>query len=167
MKKYIIFLFAFALSITVSNAQKNDGIAEKTSVKVDQKVKRNTLAIEQTDVTYPLILEREDRYKVNQDRILAQPEITKVIMVDKDQDLLYDRMIKLNYEKPKHTSLEFVLTENGLTITSEDAEVKVKQIRKSTSNVPVDIIQDEGSYIVSFTDGHNAEIQVENYWMSK
>lgn len=110
--------------------------------------------LEITEVFTPVMLDPEDRYKLNQDIIFMPTQITKTIKLDFDADALYDREVEFTYNKPNE--FDFTLTKDGIIIlTDKDALFVRKLWNKNSevvfSNIKNKRIKNEGCYkVLSF-----------------
>ena len=69
---------------------------------------------------YVLKFNEEDSGKINQDRVNTPAYVTKLILIDNDMDMNYDRYIVLKYKKSPGDSFELVPTTNGFAVKVDD-----------------------------------------------
>lgn len=124
--------------------------------------------LEVTTEYTPVILDPEDKYKLNQDMIVMPTQVSKNIKLDFDDDKAYDKQVKFNYKKPKDYGLDFTLTQNGIIILSDKDNLHVtkiwdKKTKKRYSNSYKNRIKKEGDYIIKLSNGKKIDIQITDY----
>ncbi|WP_299898000.1 hypothetical protein [uncultured Aquimarina sp.] len=162
-----VFLFTFALISAF--AQENKNVLIET-IKKENKVIKDGQEItfkqfETESAEQPIVLDQEDRYKLNQDRSDIPHKVTKVIMLDNDSDESYDKMISLFYRRGEKELYDFDLTSKGLAVSADDEENSIKGIDKIENGkmLDTDLLNDEGLYQLTFANGDRHLISVETY----
>lgn len=89
--------------------------------------------LEITEVFTPVMLDPEDRYKLNQDIIFMPTQITKTIKLDFDADALYDREVEFTYNKSDE--FDFTLTKDGIIILTDKDALFVRKLWNKNSEV--------------------------------
>ncbi|WP_378175331.1 hypothetical protein [Aquimarina sp. SS2-1] len=124
----ILFTFSFA-------------VAQEHPMEITKETTVKTYEIEQGNTTIPyeitiwnkeldpIKLEKEDRYKLNQDRVDAQERITKVITIDDQYDNSFDNTIQISYLKEADKDFKMMPTEDGFVIM-----VRGEEFRYSVKN---------------------------------
>ncbi|WP_299254132.1 hypothetical protein [uncultured Aquimarina sp.] len=138
---FIALLFTFA---TVTAQEPNMEVTKQTIVKTYELERGNktipyviTIWNKELD---PIKLEKEDRYKLNQDRVDAQERITKVITIDDKYDNSFDNTIQISYLKEVDKDFKIMPTDEGFVImvkgeefrySVNDKNYKVKSVDKN------------------------------------
>jgi len=165
MKNYIkIIVPIILLSTSIAFAQE---IVEKNSAKyevTDEEGMEANMQFEETRVIYPVIFEKEDKKKLNQDRKVVKPNVEKTFKLDNDSDVAYDREITIRYERPKAISYDFMLTNKGLKVWLVDTSMYIKKIHKVVGNTEkeVDMLSTQGMYKIILNNDDMYEINVTN-----
>jgi hypothetical protein len=124
--------------------------------------------LEITEVFTPVMLDPEDRYKLNQDIIFMPTQISKTIKLDYDADALYDREVEFTYNKSDDFDLDFTLTKDGIIILTDKDDLFVKRMWDKNSevmfsNIKNKRIKNEGDYVIELTDGQKVDLKISNY----
>lgn len=165
MKNYIkIIVPIILLSTSIAFAQ---DIVETTNPEytaIEIETTDRTVQSEATKVIYPVIFEKEDRKKLNQDRKIVKPTIEKIFKLTNNKDASYDREITIIYERPKAISYDFMLTEEGLKVWLVDTSMYIKKIHKVVENTEkeVDMLSTQGMYKIILDNDDMYEINVTN-----
>lgn len=176
MKNFKITLLTLLLT-SVTFAQMGDPNLSNKLIANDLEARVETT---ENDVTYlvreletteeytPVILDPEDKYKLNQDIIYLPTQVKKTIKLDHDFDKSFDKEIKFNYIKSDNFDLDFTLTKTGIIINTDNNKVSVSKIWDKTSKVMFynsknGRIKNEGLYTVEFSNGEKIDITITNY----
>lgn len=121
-----------------------------------------------TEVYTPVMLDPEDRYKLNQDIIYLPTQVRKTMKLDYDADDMYDKEIEFNYKKSENFDFDFTLTKDGIIILTDKDDLYVKRIwdknsKMKYSNIKTERIKKEGDYIIELTNGEKIDIKISNY----
>ncbi|MFD2561922.1 hypothetical protein [Aquimarina rubra] len=143
---FAALLFTFAITTAQEH---NMEITKETTVKTYEIEQGNkTIPYEVTiwnKELDPIKLEKEDRYKLNQDRVDAQERITKVITIDDQYDNSFDNTIQISYLKEADKDFKMMPTEEGFVIMVKGEEfrysVKNKDYKVKTMNENFFIIE--------------------------
>ncbi len=128
-----VSILALVFTFSVATAQDhNTEITKETIVKTYELEKGNStipyeITIKNKELD-PIKLEKEDRYKLNQDRVDAQEMITKVITIDDQYDDSFDNVIELSYMKEADKDFKIMPYDEGFVIMvkGEEFEYSVK-----------------------------------------
>ena len=121
MKKIISILsLSLLTTLTLSAQADNKGTLSSTvkktfTIKADGTETKYHLKILETR-NYPMAWKKEDKGKVNQDRITRAAKVTKMIAVDNDSDKEYEQYFVLKYRKSLADTFEVVATKNGFAV---------------------------------------------------
>ncbi|AXT53899.1 hypothetical protein D1818_24920 [Aquimarina sp. BL5] len=124
----LLFTFAFATA-----QEHNMEVTKETIVKTYELERGNTtipyeITIWNKEID-PIKLEKEDKYKLNQDRVDTQERITKVITIDDQVDNSFDNTIQISYLKDADKDFKMMPTDEGFVIM-----VKGEELRYSVEN---------------------------------
>lgn len=177
MKNFKLTVFTLILSTTTLFAQIGDSEMsdkwivtdfEKTLVETDDNEKFTTKHFEITEEFTPVMLDPKDKYKLNQDIIYLPTQVKKIIKLDYDKDILYDKKVEFNYKKSENTDLDFTLSKTGIIITTDNTDISVSKIwnkfdNKTYSNAKNNRIKKEGTYVIKLSNNEEIDITITNY----
>ncbi|WP_046744979.1 hypothetical protein [Kordia zhangzhouensis] len=166
MKKYIKFLVpSILLSTSIAFAQDSvngDPVVRENSAAyeiVEMELENNSKIYQETKATYPVVFDESDRYKLNQDRIVVAPRLETTFKLDSDNDSTYEREITIKYVRPENFRYDFMLTENGLQVWSNNMK-EIHRIDSYNNKKKVNMLSSEGIYNIISTNGEVYEIEV-------
>ena len=120
LKEYLLLVFAFA--VTGIYAQENTDVVKETETKiytVDKGEGPITYTVSVVDQKQQKVkLQEQDKDKLNQERAETPVEVSKTITID-DYNA-GKKHIKLSYFKRANEKLDFVATDGGFAIISDD-----------------------------------------------
>lgn len=172
MKNYIKFIvptillsttFAFAQDTIDDQEIVRENVAEYQMVDIE--TKDDIKIYRETKATFPVVFDADDKYKVNQDRILVAPSLETTFKLDVDRDSNYEREITINYVRPENFNYYFMLTEEGLKVWSDEVGISVKEIHMIDDNnkkKKVPMLTSKGMYNIVLANGETHEIEVKN-----
>ncbi len=177
MKNFKLTIFALILSTTTVFAQIGDPEMsdrwvvtdfEKTIAETDNNEKYTVKHFEITEEFTPAMLDPKDKYKLNQDIIYMPTQVKKIIKLDYDTDILYDKEVEFNYIKSEKADLDFTLSKTGIIITTDKIDINVSKIwnkfdKKMYSNAKNNRIKNEGTYVVKLSNNEEIDITITNY----
>ena len=169
MKNYIkILVPTILLSTSIAFAQDSiddsdivrENVAEYQIVEVE--LEDNMKMLQETKAMYPVVFDEDDKYKLNQDRIVVNPSLETTFKLDTDRDSNYEREITINYVRPENFSYEFMLTENGLKVWSNKGMYvkEIHMIDDKNMKKKVNMLASEGMYNIIMKNGEVYEIEV-------
>ena len=129
-------------------------------------VEQNTITEEYT----PIILDPEDKYKLNQDFIYLPTQIIKEIRVDVDKDISFDKKVKLTYLKPKKIGLDFLITKEGILVKTENKYLIIEKIVDKNDILHTTVnnkIDKKGDYTIYLNSGDKIDVNIIDYQMIK
>ncbi|SNR16755.1 hypothetical protein [Tenacibaculum jejuense] len=98
--------------------------------------------------------DQKDRYKLNQDRVEAPIEVTKIVMTDNDQDQYYDDAYLISYRLNKDNAL---LSQSTVLPTRISLDTdSFKNIENFTGEV---ILTDERDFKITALDDSEEEFE--------
>ena len=92
---------------------------------------------ETTEEYSPVVLDPEDKNKINQSVVRLPTQIKKIIKLDFDRDVGYDKEVEINYLRYKEITLNFVFDETGILTTTNNFFINVLKIKDKVSGAPV------------------------------
>ncbi|AOW21512.1 hypothetical protein [Urechidicola croceus] len=87
---------------------------------------------------YHVVLDKNDKYKTNQDIVFVPADVTKRIYLDNDKDKNYDSYFVLTYKKSLKDSFKTIMTENGIAILIDGKHIEY--------------LNEEGTYFINNND---------------
>lgn len=167
LKQFILpILFSFFITTTFSQTIKNQWKIEKIETGKMMLSNGDEIEIKQKTIEYgeiPVLLDRDDKYNLNQDLIVKPIEITKEIRSDYDNDDNYDRSIRVIYKSDSFATLNFRLGLGGLKVMSSDKGMKIEKIIlvRNTIEVPQKgRIKKGGTYKLYLNNNQIVEMEV-------
>ncbi|WP_146169814.1 hypothetical protein [Kordia periserrulae] len=170
MKNYIKLLVpAIILSTSISFAQNNlkDSEIVRTNVTeyeiVEKAVNSEVRIYEDTKAVYPVAFENDDKYDLNQKRLIVAPALETTFKLDMDRDSNYEREITIKYVKPENFNYDFMLTRSGLNVWCTENGMKVKEIHRIESDnkkKKVSMLTTKGMYNIIMSNNNVYEIEV-------
>lgn len=136
MKK--ILTVAVLLATTIGFAQ-NDKVVT-TEVKKQKVMKNGEMVNKKTKIItekkQKVAFDKSQRYELNQDRVPAPVETTKIYMIDNDKDPFYDKITKVKYYDMDNKKFALVSDENTLKINQiiNDDEMTLGKAVRSKYN---------------------------------
>lgn len=106
----------------------SSGIAQEHSAEILETTTTKTFSFEKEGVNqqyelkvyetrkYEIKLKKEDKDKVNQNRVKTPAYVSKLILINNEKDKSYDRYIVLKYKKSPNDSFELVQTAKGFAV---------------------------------------------------
>lgn len=118
-----------------------------------------------TEVVTPVILDPEDKYKLNQDIIYLPTQVTKTIRIDADSDYSFDKEAKVSYIKSKEADLNFMLTKKGLVVSVENNNIRIEKMidKNNVFFTMKDSIFYDGLYTLHLSNGKTIELNVTDF----
>lgn len=166
MKNYIkVLVPTILLSTSVAfaqNANDENPVLRKNIAEydvVEMELADNSKIIQETKATYEVVFDKDDRYKLNQERIVVPPKLETTFKLDSDRDSSYEREITIKYERPEDIRLDFMLTKSGLKVWSDDMK-EIHMIDENNNKKKVNMLSSEGMYHIISKDGKAYEIEV-------
>lgn len=170
MKNYIKLLVpTILLSTTMSFAQNDISTSEivRTNVTeyeiVEKAINSEVRIYEDTKAVYPVAFESDDKYDLNQERLIVAPALETTFKLDMDRDSNYEREITIKYIKPENFNYDFMLTKSGLNVWCTENGMKVKEIHKIESDYnkkKVNMLTKKGMYNIIMSNNDVYEIEV-------
>lgn len=119
-------------AITTVNAQTD--ILETKKVDRDIKVTENGTVYDTkvkviTKKTQNTVMNPEQKYQVNQDRIASPITVEKTIMIDNDLDPFYDKTVTMKYYKYKGKTYNFSTDDRGLILAYKSGNKVINSTR--------------------------------------
>ena len=164
------YILITILSIPLSFLQ-----AQHTSTSLETEKKKETVVKDGDEFIYkqfevesamqPLILTNDNRSANKIDQVYAEEKVTKVVMLDNDQDKQYDQIITLNYDRPENNFYDFQFTAKGLEVSLQHRNTTIEKIDRITANKieNKELIDQKGVYQLTFSNGQKEKISVEAY----
>lgn len=177
MKTFKLTALALLLSATAAFGQKgNKDMSDRwvvSNLKTKQKITEDgeTYTVKQLEITEeytPVMLDPNDKKKLNQDIIYLPTQVSKRIRLDNDKDISYDREVKFNYLKSKKVNLDFTLTRKGIAVKTDSKTIHLNKITHKTGimhTVVNNRIQKEGIFTLELSNGEKVDITVSSYKM--
>lgn len=124
---------------------------------------------ETTEESSPVILDPEDKNKTNQSVLRLPTHVKKIIKIDFDRDVEYDKEVEINYLRYKDITLNFDFDETGIITTTNNPFINVLKVKDKVSfeNTLLMKIDKEGIYSIILSDGGEIELTVSNLRMIK
>ena len=172
MRTLKIIIFVLIASISTAFSQ-NDNKVITTDLRKTLIVSENgSYYIKQHETTEdssPVILDPEDKNKTNQSVLRLPTHIKKIIKIDFDRDVEYDKEVEINYLRYKDITLNFDFDETGIITTTNNPFINVLKIKDKVSfeNTLLMKINKEGIYSIILSDGGEIELTVSNLKMIK
>ncbi|SHI42414.1 hypothetical protein [Aquimarina spongiae] len=113
----------------------------------------------------PLILTSDSSTSNKMNQEYAEETVTKVVMLDNDQDKQYDQIITLNYDRPENNFYDFQFTAKGLEVSLQHRNTTIEKIDRITANKMENkqLIDQKGVYQLTFSNGQKEKIFVKAY----
>ncbi|GMN08837.1 hypothetical protein MTsPCn9_07070 [Croceitalea sp. MTPC9] len=168
MKIYKTIVLSIALITgTIATAQEAEqsGVAKESTKKTYKLYKKgelikNSVLIETTR-NQVVMLDKNDKEKINQDRIIPPTVVVKTVKIDNDADDLYDEVVKFSYTTKEKTDFTLVSSENDLMLAVEDGE-NITILENMTISME-DNMNLEKAYVFTMEDGKEIELKVESF----
>lgn len=167
LKQFILpILFSFFITTTFSQTIENQWKIEKIETGKMMLSNGDEIEIKQKTIEYgeiPVLLDRDDKYNLNQDLIVKPIEITKEIRSDYDNDDNYDRSIRVIYKSDSFATLNFRLGLGGLKVMSSDKGMKIEKINLVRNPIEVPQkgrIKKGGTYKLYLKNNQIVEMEV-------
>ncbi|WP_298764624.1 hypothetical protein [uncultured Polaribacter sp.] len=147
--KITVFVFATTFSLNAQSLKNiKETISYETYMKPDGEVmKVKTIVTE----TQPIILNKKDRFKLNQTIIESPVTVAKVILMDTNNDKIYDKELNMSFLKDFNKKMNYKLNSNGASIVTSSDETK--------------LITNEGTYEFDTENTDNLTITVEDVFL--
>ncbi len=162
-----ILLSITLLTGTTIIAQENNqaGVAKETTKKTyklyqNGELIKNSVLIETTR-NQAVMLDKKDRHKVNQDRILPPTAVVKMVKIDNDADEYYDEIIKFSYTTDEKTDFTLVSSKNDLMLAVEDGE-NITILENMTISMD-EAMNSKKAYVFTTNDGNKVQLKVASF----
>ena len=112
---------AMQISAQEVSSVENDKMEETTLITIPTTNKDLTYRmkiVEQKE--YPFAFEKEDKGKIDQDRVILPPYITRTIYIDNDKDKYYDKKMVVRVLKSYEDKIEIIPTQKGFDLNIDD-----------------------------------------------
>ncbi|AXG72341.1 hypothetical protein KORDIASMS9_04612 [Kordia sp. SMS9] len=170
MKNYIkILVPTIILSTSIAFAQdtvKASEIVRENVTEyeiVEKAIASETRIYEETIATYPVAFDSEDKYDLNQERLIVSPILETTFKLDTNKDSNFEREITINYTKPDNFRYDFMLTRNGLNVWCTEKGMSVKEIHMIdayNNKKKVNKLTKKGMYNIIMSNNDVYEIEV-------
>ncbi len=121
---------------------------------------KNSVLIETTR-NQAVMLEKEDKDNVNQDRVIPPTVVVKTVKIDNDADNQYDEVVKFSYTTSAKTDFTLVSGRDNLMVAVEDGE-NLSILENRSINLD-DEMNPEKAYVFTLDDGNEIEFKVESF----
>lgn len=165
--KYIKILLSTLLifSATQLFAQENSELTSETVEKTykvyeNGELIKNSVKIN-TVVSSDVLMEPEDKSKVNQDRLYQKKKIMKTVKIDSDSDNAYDEIIKFSYKADAKSDFMLVTNEDEIMVAVDNGDKL--EIVKSESIYKNKLKTNKESYVITDDKGNEIELFIEDY----
>ena len=174
LKLTAIALFA-SVSVMFAQEEKADLTDTWTLTTLEERevedIDGDEMTIKQFEIiesTTPVMLDPEDRYKLNQDIIYMPTIVTKTVKLDYDNDDAYEAQVVFDYEKSEDYDLDFTMTRDGVIILTDKEDIFVKGMQDNKtkmkySNVKTNRIKADGEYTIMLSNDENIVVKIKDY----
>jgi hypothetical protein len=129
MKIYKSLILATALltgTISIAQDKNQEGVTKESTKKTyklyqNGELIKNSVLIE-TVRNQAVMLDKDDKNKIDQSRIMPPTAVTKTVKIDNDSDESYDEIIKFSYTTEEKTDFTLVSNKDHLMLAVEDGE---------------------------------------------
>jgi hypothetical protein len=129
MKIYRTVVLATALligTLAIAQDKNQEGVTKESTKKTyklyqDGELIKNSVLIE-TVRNQAVMLDSEDKNKIDQSRIMPPTVVMKTVKIDNDADDRYDEVIKFSYTTKEKTDFTLVSSKDNLMLAVEDGE---------------------------------------------
>jgi hypothetical protein len=125
----------------------------KNSVKINTVISRDVL------------MEPEDKSKVNQDRIFQKKNVMKTVKIDSDSDNAYDEIIKFSYRADIKSDFMLVTNDDEIMVAIDNGNKL--EIVKSESIYKNKLKSNKEAYVITDDKGNEIELFIEDYTSMK
>ncbi len=170
MKSIKILLSTLLIfSATTICAQENKEMTSETVEKTYEvyengELIKNSVKIN-TVVSRDVLMEPEDKSKVNQDRIYQKKKIMKTVKIDSDSDNAYDEIIKFSYRADVKSDFMLVTNEDEIMVAVDNGDKL--EIVKSESIYKNKLKSNKEAYVITDDKGNEIELFIEEYTSMK
>ncbi len=165
----ILLSTAFIFSATFLVAQENTDMTSETTEKTykvyaNGEMIKNSVKIN-TMVSRDVMIEAEDKQKLNQDRVFQKKNIMKTVKIDNNMDNSYDEIIKFRYRADDKSDFVLVTNDDEIMVAVDNGDKL--EIVKSESIYKNDLKSNKEAYVFTDDKGNEIELFVEDYKLMK
>ena len=166
MKSIKIFLSTLTLlSATSMFAQENSDMTSETteknySIYADGELIKNSVKIN-TMVSRDVVIKKEDKNKLNQDRVFQKMNVMKTVKIDSDSDNTYDEIIKFSYRADDQSDFMLVTNDDEIMVAIDNGDKL--EILKSESIYKDNLKSNKEAYVITDDKGNEIDLFIEEY----
>ncbi|MFT4830444.1 MAG: hypothetical protein ACI815_000078 [Psychroserpens sp.] len=156
-----LLLFSATFMLAQENSEMTSETTEKTyEVYANGELIRNSVKI-QTMVSRDVLIEEEDKNKVNQDRVFQKKNVMKTVKIDNDSDNAYDEIIKFRYRADDKADFFLVTNDDEIMVAVDNGDKL--EIVKSESIYKNKLKNKKEAYVITDDNGGEIELYIEDY----
>jgi hypothetical protein len=134
---------------------------EKTySIHSNGQVIRNSVRVT-TTTSQEILLEEEDKDKVEQDRVTPMKRITKTVLIDNDDDEQYDEKIVFSYMAVNDSDFTLVSNDDQLMVAVDEGE-NLNIIESEVITLD-NLKSNKEAYVFTNEKGETVQFYIEDY----
>ncbi|MET6990552.1 hypothetical protein [Sediminicola arcticus] len=160
-----LLIFSATTIFAQENSEMTSETVEKTyEVYENGELIKNSVKIN-TVISRDVLMEPEDKSKVNQDRIFQKKNVMKTVKIDSDSDNAYDEIIKFSYRADIKSDFMLVTNDDEIMVAIDNGNKL--EIVKSESIYKNKLKSNKEAYVITDDKGNEIELFIEDYTSMK
>lgn len=154
-------LFSAATVLAQENSDMTSETTEKTySIYDGGELIKNSVKIN-TMVSRDVMIKKEDKKKLNQDRVFQKKNVVKTVKIDNDSDNRYDEIIKFSYRADDKSDFMLVTNDEEIMVAIDNGDNL--EIVKSESIYKNKLKNNKEAYVITDDKGNEIDLFIEEY----